>query len=572
MSSTAEQASELRDQLRVIRTHKWQIVLITLLVTGTALFGAFRRTPIYEARSEVLVRPIVNPNSSGLALPQPLNLDTERLVVLSQTVAAKVRAAAGPSISLTELLGNVRVEVAGNSEVLAVSYDSPVPATAARLANAFAAAYVDYRTEQILDQYTAAAAAVQKRVNNVRDQLAALASKGGNATASPAERDTLVAQLTVLTQRLLDLQANQSTVEAAGQIIQRAEIPTTPVSPNKARDGALALFAGLLLGLGVVFVRERLDDRVKGLEELEKQLGVPVIAAVPRAGDWRRREEAKLILLSEPRSPISESYRTLATGVQYSASQRPLKVLMVTSSMGGEGKSTTASNLAVALAQAGKRVILVSADLRRSRIHQFFNVSNDVGMVELLAGDARLAEGAKSVGVPNLRVVVGGRVPDNPAALLGSPGLLNLIADMRECSDFVVIDTPPVLAVADASILAPIVDGTIFIVDGGRAGRSAMQRSWSQLGAAGARVIGAVYNNFDPGESTGYPYYYSRYYRQYYGPANGSSSNGHTRKPWRPWAKKPASHNGSQSRGAAVPAAGRTPVGPTGERDSVVWR
>src|SRR5207247_1331352 len=276
-------ALALRGELRVIPTDRWQIVLITLLVTGTALFGAFRRTPIYEARSEVLVRPNVNPNSSGLALPQPLNLDTERLVVLSQTVAAKVRATAGPSISLTELLGNVRVEVAGNTEVLAVSYDSPVPATAARLANAFAAAYVDYRTEQILDQYTAAAAAVQKRVNNVRDQLAALASHTGDATASPAERDTLVAQLTVLTQRLLDLQANQSTVEAAGQIIQRAEIRNTTVSPNEARDGALALFAGLLLGLGVVFVRERLDDRVTGLEELEQQLGVPVIAAVRRA-------------------------------------------------------------------------------------------------------------------------------------------------------------------------------------------------------------------------------------------------------------------------------------------------
>jgi len=571
MSSTAEQASELRDQLRVIRTHKWQIALITLLVTGTAVFASVRRTPIYEAHTEVLVHPIVNPNSSGLALPQPPNLDTERLVALSQTVANRVRAAAGASISLNELLANVRVEVAGNTEVLAISYDSPVPATAARLANAFAAAYVDYRTEQILDQYTAAAAAVQKRVNSVRDQLAALASRTGGATTFTAERDTLVAQLTVLTQRLLDLQANQSTVEDAGQIIQRAEVPTVPVSPNKTRDGALALFAGLLLGLGVVFVRERLDDRVKGLEELEKRLGVPVIAAVPRAGDWRRREEAKLILLSEPRSPISESYRTLATGVLYSASQRPLKVLMITSSMGGEGKSTTASNLAVALAQAGKRVILVSADLRRSRIHQFFNVSNDVGMVELLAGDARLAEGAKSVGIPNLRVVVGGRVPDNPAALLGSPGLLNLIADMRDCSDFVVIDTPPVLAVADASILAPIVDGTIFIVDGARAGRSAMQRSWSQLGAAGARVIGTVYNNFDPGESTGYPYYYSRYYRQYYGPANGSSPNGHSRKLWRPRAKKPASHNGPRGHGATVPAGGPSPAGPT-ERDSVVWR
>jgi capsular exopolysaccharide synthesis family protein len=195
----------------------------------------------------------------------------------------------------------------------------------------------------------------------------------------------------------------------------------------------------------------------------------------------------------------------------YAASQQPLKVLMVTSALGGDGKSTTSSNLAVALARAGKRVIVVSADLRRPRLNEFFGLLNDVGMSNLLSDSIRLARVTRDPGIPNLRVIGSGPAPHDPAALLGGRRAEEFVRSVREVADFVIIDTPPVLAVADASILAPHVDGVVFVLNAEQSGRSALIQARDQLGQAGARIIGAVYNNFDPSQSSSYPYYDSSY-------------------------------------------------------------
>jgi len=218
---------------------------------------------------------------------------------------------------------------------------------------------------------------------------------------------------------------------------------------------------------------------------------------------------------TEPKSPSSEAYRTLGTNIQYLASRQSLKVIMVTSALGGDGKTTTSANLAVALAQAGKRVILVSADLRRPRIHQFFGLPNDVGLSDALADSISASKVTRDAGIRTLRVINAGPIPNDPAALLGSQQTGDFIRGLRQVSDFVVIDTPPVLAVADASILAPLVDGTVFVMDAGRSSRSALAQARDQLENAGGNIIGAVYSNFEPGQSAYYPYYYN-YYQQYF--------------------------------------------------------
>jgi capsular exopolysaccharide synthesis family protein len=164
----------------------------------------------------------------------------------------------------------------------------------------------------------------------------------------------------------------------------------------------------------------------------------------------------------------------------------------------------------VTLAHAGKRVILISADLRKPRIHRFFSMRNDIGLATVLQDPStNLAEVAKDPGIPNLRVVCGGPTPKSPAELLAGRRCREFIGSLRSVSDFIIIDTPPVLAVADASILAALSDGTLFLVDGDRTKRSAMQQSRAQLENAGARVIGVVYNNFDPNQNASYPYHYS---------------------------------------------------------------
>jgi capsular exopolysaccharide synthesis family protein len=535
--------ADLREYIRVLRARQFQIALVTILVLAATIFLTFRQTPIYQGSTKVLVKPVQNATSS-VSIPQQPNLDTERELVLSQAVAQKVQREAHVGTPVDKLLKHIRVQVVTDTEVMEVSYQDPNPAMAARLANAFAAAYVDFRSQQALDQFEAAAAAVQRRIDEVQESLATLNKKIQSATepatrdALQAQRDTAVAQLGVLQSRLLDLQSNASLAQGSAQIVQQSEVPRSPVSPNKVRNAILALFVGLALGVGLAFLRERLDDRVKTHHEVERRLGAPVLAAVPRAASWKRGYDAHLVMRIDPKSPVSEAYRTLGTNIQYLASQQPLKVIMIASSLGGDGKSTTSSNLAMVLAHAGKRVILVSADLRRPRIHQFFGLINDVGLSNALADSIPPAKVTREAGIPTLRVICAGSIPDDPAALLGSRQTGEFIRALRQVSDFVIIDTPPVLAVADASILAPLVDGTVFVLDAERCSRSALTQARGQLQNAGANIVGAVYNNFQPGQSSYYPYYYSYYY-QYQSDQDGSpNGNGGKLRKWLPrWAR-----------------------------------
>jgi tyrosine-protein kinase len=518
--------TDLRDYIRVLRARKFEVLVIALAAFVTAMFFSFRSSPVYEGRAKVLVRPVQNFTSTSVSLPQAPNLDTERELILSQAVAQNVRTDLHLPLSLDGLLAKVKVAVVADTEILVLKYDDPDPVMAARVANGFADAYVEFRTSQALDQFQAAAGAVQERINTVRDDIASINRSIESANdptvkgSLQSQRDSLVAQLGVLQQKLVDLQAAGTALSGAAEVVQRAERPRAPISPQKARDGILGLLAGLGLGVGFVFLRERLDDRIKSRVELERRMGAPVVAAVPRVPGWRRAEDAQLIMRRDPKNPVSEAYRTLGTNVQYMASRQQLRVVMVTSSMGGEGKSTTSSNLAVVLAQSGKRVILISADLRRPRVHNFFGLRNDVGLANVLSDGITLSQVARDPGIPNLRIVTAGFIPHDPAALLGSQRAAKFIASLRDVADFIVIDTPPVLAVADASILAPLMDGTVFVLDAERSSRSDMIQSRDQLENAGGNIVGIVYNNFDPGQSTAYPYY-SSYYYQYYGTEEG---------------------------------------------------
>jgi capsular exopolysaccharide synthesis family protein len=539
MTTTQDQhQSDLHEYIRVVRARKYEIALVTVVVVVVSLFFTFRQTPIYEGQTKVLVKPELNP-STTVSVPQQPNLDTERELILSRVVADKVKEDGHLAASAHTLLQNAKVEVVTDTEVLLIKYDDPNPTTAARIANTFATAYIEFRNGQTLDQFQAATSAVQKRIDGIQSDLTTLDKKIASENdpdqkgALQSQRDTLIAQMGVLQNNLLTLQANASTAQSSAELVQPAEIPTSPASPNKVRNTILALLAGLALGVGFAFLRERLDDRITSRHELERRVGAPVLAAVPRVMAWRQEDEAYLIMHTDPKSPVAEAYRTLGTNVQYLASQQPMKIIMVTSSIGGDGKTTTSSNLGMVLAHAGRRVILVSADLRRPRVHRFFNLPNETGMSDVLMESLPLAKVTQDPGVANLRVISGGPIPSDPAALLGSQRTADFIRSMKEVADYIILDCPPVLAVADASILAPLVDGIIFVLDAEHSSRSALMQARDQLQNAGGRVIGAVYNNFDPNSVASYPYGYYNYYYQYYGTdehsANGNGTAG--RKP-----------------------------------------
>ena len=257
-------------------------------------------------------------------------------------------------------------------------------------------------------------------------------------------------------------------------------------------------------------------------------MGLPVLAAIPKVESWKDREGVKLVSIQEPRSPTSEAYRTLRTNVMVAAARNDVKTILVSSALEGEGKSTTAANLAVVLAQSGKRVVLVSADMRRPRLHEFFGLENDRGLAEILSHKMPAWEGLQESGVENLWIFLSGQVADAPAELLSSDRMIDFISERREVVDFIVIDSPPLLAVADGLELAARVDGVLYVADAEHTPRGALKEARRQLEWVGARVLGAVLNSAPLARASSY--YGVLPTKGYDAPPQAASTNGNRRK------------------------------------------
>jgi non-specific protein-tyrosine kinase len=516
IGATMNRSSDLVGYLHVLRRRKWEIALIVLLTLGSVTLFTVVKGYKYAAQATVLVKGVPNPASSGAVLQKP-DLPTEQgLILHSSEIAANVQ----KSLKLTEtpqqLLNHLNVAVLPNTSLLRFQYSDPSPQVAAKVTNAFADAYVAFHDTQATSQFPAAAVTVQKQMDALQtkiSQLQPLVQAAKDPTTRAQLRNqlgVLYAQLGVLNQRLFELTSTEGIAQTSALVVQRASVPTHPASPSFPKNIAAGLAGGLMLAVAVALLRERLDDRLTGPDELEGILEAPTMAMVPRVKGWRRSEKAQLVTRTDPRSAVSEAYWTLATNVQHLASLRPLAVVMVTSAVRGEGKTVTACNLGVALAQAGKRVILVSADLRTPRLHTFFGLENQVGIADLESGSMS-RELTVDSGTPNLMVVNAGPAPTNPVALLSNRSVHDLMTSLRDLADFVIIDTPPVLVAADALVMAPLADGTIVVASERISEASALARARDELETAGARIVGGVYNDFDPRRHAVYPYYSRSY-------------------------------------------------------------
>ncbi len=506
------EAPSLRDYLAVIQLRKWSILGITALVLASTLFFSFRQTPVYESEAKVLVRPVSLDTSTQTRGAAP-NLETERELVSSVAVAKLVAEDLGLGADGEDLLGDPEVGVATNTEILLIRYAHPDPLVAQRRAQSFARSYLAFRHQQSVDDMLAASEAVRERTQALNDEIRRLRDRLDRTTdpsreaALEIEITSLAGEMALLRQRLFDLTPPESL--RVGQIVEPANLPTSPASPNHPLNAALGLLVGLALAVGLAFLRERLDDRLRGRADLEAQAGAPVLAVVPKVADWRRKGDTLLVTVSEPKSGPAEAYRTLRTGLLYVASQQAVKTVLVTSAQAKEGKTATVANLGVALAQAGKRVIVVSADLRNPRLHRFFNSRNGLGLTGVLGGQARAREALVKPGVSNLSLLPSGALPGKPAELLGSEAMAKLLADLRQEAEFVLLDTPPVLPVADPLALVPLADAVLLVADAERTSRGVVAHARAQLDQVQAPVIGAIINNFDPSKARAYSYYYA---------------------------------------------------------------
>ena len=300
------------------------------------------------------------------------------------------------------------------------------------------------------------------------------------------------------------------------RIVDQAETPRAPVSPNTFNNLLIGLLGGLGLAVGLAFAFEYGDDRIKNPDELKKSLGLPFLGMVPALFD--KTITNPLITGGAP-NLFGESIRSIRTNVLFSSADEGSRLVVVTSSAPGEGKTAVSTNLSLALAQAGHRVLLIDGDMRKPRVHEVFAQTLAPGLSNLLVGDKQLSDTIRESPQQGLWLLPAGTFPPNPAELLGSKKFRDLTAYLQQHFDWVMIDTPPVMAVTDASITANLAHGVLFVVGAEMTSKRVAQRAVEQLEMSQARFLGAVLNRVDLEHNA---YYYSRYYRPEYGGYYGS--------------------------------------------------
>ncbi|MCZ7626901.1 MAG: hypothetical protein C3F12_09660 [Candidatus Methylomirabilota bacterium] len=317
------------------------------------------------------------------------------------------------------------------------------------------------------------------------------------------------------------------------QIVDTAEAPTTPFSPNKTRNIVLGIVLGLTVAVGMAFFFDYLDNTVKQPDALERTLGIPSLALIPSlASALPKQRRGRLsrngnngnhngapafatVAHSDLRSALAEAFRTLRTSLLFSSPGSPPKSILFTSAQPSEGKTGLSINTAITLAQLGGGVLLIDGDMRRPSCHSHLEIPLKAGLSDYLTGNADLVSVIKRTTVSNLYCIPAGTIPVNPAELLASPRMRETIDLLSQRFDYIVVDSPPIFSVADALILSTVVKGVILVVHGGRTPRDMIQRSFKNLIELNAPVLGAVLNNIDI-RGNGYPYYYRYHYSHYY--------------------------------------------------------
>jgi len=532
----------LRDYLEVLRRRRSAIALSVAVVLGVALLLSYLQTPRYAATAKLLLRQrsagsLFEPRAQVYVDPAR-SVDTEIEVIKTDPVRDLVRQRIGTAPP-------VQVSSVDNTDLVTIRAESTDAKRAPVVANAYASAYIDFRRKQLFDELSAASEEAQTRITEIQAQIDSLGSETANlppcvdASATPAacnqrataeatvsqRRTTLISELGLFQQRRSQLQFDSALAGGGAQLVTPASVPLEPFAPSPIRDGVLAVVLGLMLGVGLAFLLDHLDDSIKAKDDFERAVpGVGVLGLIPLVPDWKSKAESRVVSLSEPNSPATEAYRTLRTSIQFLGIDRQVRLVQVTSASAQEGKSTTLANLAVAFASSGLRTIAVCCDLRRPRLHEFFHVNNEVGFTSVLLGNVALSQALQPVlGQDRLLVLASGPLPPNPAELLSSSRTADLLRNLASQADIVLIDSPPVLPVTDALILSQRVDTTVIVSSVGMTTRKAAARAVEMLHQVNAPLVGAVLNGVS--EEGGYGTYSSRYYTTANGSADGVPQN-----------------------------------------------
>lgn len=500
----------LRDYLGVARRRKWTIVATTMLVGGTALAVAVFETPRYRASAELLISPkgsetLFSPDGGAVFSDPRRAVATEIKVLTSSAVEDQVARRLGSTEQVT---------ASGSPEdnVVTVRAVDEDPQRAAEIVNTYIASYIAYRREASVQDSANAQAEILRKVEEKQRQIELLDAQPGprDTPDRVAERTSLVNQQNLFREQLDQLQVSASLNSGGAQLITPGTAPDDPFEPRPVRSAITSLVLGLMVGTALAFLIDYFDEALRTIPDVERATqGLAVLGVIPLAPRGRNAQAPGTVTRTDPGSPAAEAYRSLRTSIQFLSLDAPLATLQLTSARSSEGKTSTVTNLAVAMADTGQRVVLVDCDLRRSRAHEFFGLSNELGFTSVLLGELPLSAALQDVpGVKGLRLLASGPRPPNPSELLSGRRAEEVLSAVRADADVVLIDSPPVLPVSDAVALAARVDATLVVVDAASTKRKSVQRAMELLRRVDAPVIGAVLNCARAEDAYGYGYGY----------------------------------------------------------------
>jgi capsular exopolysaccharide synthesis family protein len=525
---------ELRESLQVVWKHLWLIILATILVAGMTYGITIRMKPIYSATATLEIDlgsdPRNDPLGAATASQRLAATYVEQLT--APVLLRQVSAAVNVPLSPGQLNSMITAQQVRDTQLIDVVVESEDPVLASDIANNVAEVFIDQERgkqqaryqngKHDLDQQIAALEASIETTQRAISSLGVLAGPGGsNAVRSVPNLNLSEFSLVELAQLQTHLSNDQTRYTilltsaedfrlAAARysnnvaLFSPAEPPHTPVRPRVMLNMLLGVISGLVLGGSAAFLVDYLDDSIQTSDSVAAALGISTLASIARIKHVRKPKDA-LVKADDRRVAAVEGYRTLRTNLEYSGLGNSHNCVLVTSARQAEGKSTTLCNLGTLMAQAGRHVILVDADLRAPSLHKLFDLNGASGLGTVLRQESTLQSSLQPTTIDNLWVLPCGPVQVNPAELLASPQLARVIYELKAMADIVLMDSPPLLAVSDASLLASKADGVVLVVDSRTARRRPLLQAKAALDRVGAHVLGAVLNR-QPVNGTGYYY------------------------------------------------------------------
>ena len=515
--------SDLKIYARVIWRWLWLVLLCMVVAGGAAYMVSSISTPIYQASSTLLIDRANTPDGSTyteIIGSERIAKTYAGLMALDATLENVAHKLGIEPAVLESDITNISVTPQRDTQLVEIVVEGVSPSLSMHVANELPNVFIEEINKLQTERFAEPKENLKNQLEILSNEIELIQIEIDSISDSPTRQEELnIAQRrSELTQyqasyanmlqsyealRLTEIQAADSVV-----VVQQAKAPETFIRPRTLVNTLLAIIVGAMMALGLIFLVEYLDERVKSPQDLVGLLNIPFLGAVSIIRNKDERKFGMLITATEPRNPISEAYRGLRTNLQFSSVDMPLRSLVVTSAQPQEGKTTTAANLAVVMAQAGHKVILIDADMRKPSQHRLFDVPKAPGLTDALL--AAVQPEPQHTFVENLRLIPSGKIPPNPSELLGSQRMRQLLDDLQSAADIVIIDAPPLLPVTDAQVLSTQVDGTLLLVNAG-INRSAVIRAVEALDRVNARLLGLAFNRLT--KSSG-DYYYS--YDYYY--------------------------------------------------------